>query len=186
MAQVAILVQTITSEFLKWTGRCCLYPFAVEWYSSCWLGTVSLTNLSVLQPKNPLKRWSLPGFLFFHVLRRRDSTVPTPGDARQVENIQPLSHQAQCSHGFWVGRSIGCLAPSVSFLPRTLSVWCSLRGRLCFYELRAAVDATMHFYVVTYKGHTDPVKNGDAFEILGMITILTDRKVTVKRSDNLS
>ena len=25
-AQVAILVQTITSEFLKWTGRCCLYP----------------------------------------------------------------------------------------------------------------------------------------------------------------
>ena len=26
LAQVAILVQTITSEFLKWTGRCCLYP----------------------------------------------------------------------------------------------------------------------------------------------------------------
>ena len=26
--KVAILVQTITSEFLKWTGRCCLYPFA--------------------------------------------------------------------------------------------------------------------------------------------------------------
>jgi len=44
----------------------------------------------------------------------------------------------------------------------------------------------MHFYVVTYKGHTDSVKNGDAFEILGMITILTERKVTVKLSDNLS
>ena len=28
VAQVAILVQTITSEFLKWTGRCCLYPIA--------------------------------------------------------------------------------------------------------------------------------------------------------------
>ena len=28
LAQVAILVQTITSEFLKWTGRCCLYPIA--------------------------------------------------------------------------------------------------------------------------------------------------------------
>ena len=42
----------------------CLYPFAVEWYSSCRLGTVSLTiNLSVLQPKNPRKRWCLPGVL---------------------------------------------------------------------------------------------------------------------------
>ena len=29
LAQVAILVQTITSEFLKWTGRCCLYPLAI-------------------------------------------------------------------------------------------------------------------------------------------------------------
>ena len=63
LAQVVILVQTITSEFLKWTGRCCLYPFAVVWYSSYWLGTVSLTiNLSVLQP-NPRKRWCLPGVL---------------------------------------------------------------------------------------------------------------------------
>ena len=26
LAQVSILVQTITSEFLKWTGRCCPYP----------------------------------------------------------------------------------------------------------------------------------------------------------------
>ena len=26
LAQVATLVQTLTSEFLKWTGRCCLYP----------------------------------------------------------------------------------------------------------------------------------------------------------------
>ena len=30
LAQVAILVQTITSEFLKWTGRCCLYPLALS------------------------------------------------------------------------------------------------------------------------------------------------------------
>ena len=28
LAQVAILVQIITSEFFKWTGRCCLYPIA--------------------------------------------------------------------------------------------------------------------------------------------------------------
>ena len=28
LAQVAILVQTITSEFLKWTGPLCLYPIA--------------------------------------------------------------------------------------------------------------------------------------------------------------
>ena len=28
LAQVAILLQTITSEFLNWTGRCCLYPIA--------------------------------------------------------------------------------------------------------------------------------------------------------------
>ena len=30
LAQVAILVQTITSEFFKWTGRCCLYPLALS------------------------------------------------------------------------------------------------------------------------------------------------------------
>ena len=30
LAQAAILVQTITSEFLKWTGRCCLYPLALS------------------------------------------------------------------------------------------------------------------------------------------------------------
>ena len=28
LAEVAILVQTITSNFLNWTGRCCLYPIA--------------------------------------------------------------------------------------------------------------------------------------------------------------
>ena len=28
LTQVAILVQAITSEFLKWTGRCSLYPIA--------------------------------------------------------------------------------------------------------------------------------------------------------------
>jgi len=26
LALVATLVRTITSEFLNWTGRCCLYP----------------------------------------------------------------------------------------------------------------------------------------------------------------
>ena len=51
--------------------------------------------------------------------------------------------------------------------------------------LRAAGEATRHFEVVPDRGHTDPVKNGDAFEILGIMTILADRKVTVKR-DNLS
>ena len=28
LAQAAILIQTITSEFLKWAGRCCLYSLA--------------------------------------------------------------------------------------------------------------------------------------------------------------
>ena len=65
-------------------------------------------------------------------------------------------------------------------------MWCSWLGRLCFFKLRAAGDATRHFDVVTDRGHTDPVKNGDAFEILGIMTILADRKVTVKGSDNLS
>ena len=37
----------------------------------------------------------------------------------------------------------------------------------------------MHFDVVTHRGHTDPVKNGDAFEILAIMIIFTDRKVTV-------
>ena len=96
-----------------------------------------------------------------------------------------FSH-AQCSNGFWVWRSIGCLAPSLSFLSRTFSVWCSWLGRLCFFKLRAAGDAARHFDVVTDRGHTDPVKNDDAFEILGIMTILADRKDTVKGSDNLS
>ena len=43
LAQVAILVQTITRNFLKWTGRCCLYPLLVVRCCSWWLGTVSLT-----------------------------------------------------------------------------------------------------------------------------------------------
>ena len=30
LAQVPILVQTITSEIFKWTGRCCLYPLALS------------------------------------------------------------------------------------------------------------------------------------------------------------
>ena len=57
---------------------------------------------------------------------------------------------------------------------------CSWLGRLCSFKLRAAGDATRHFEVVTDRGHIDPVKNGDAFEILGVMTILADRKVTVK------
>ena len=62
----------------------------------------------------------------------------------------------------------------------------SLLGRLCFFQLRAAGDAIRHFDVATDRGHTDPVKNGDAFERLGIMTILADRKNTVKGSDNLS
>ena len=34
--------------------------------------------------------------------------------------------------------------------------------------------------VVTDRGHTGPVKNGDAFERLGTMTTLADRKDTVK------
>ena len=54
----------------------------------------------------------------------------------------------------------------------------------CFHLQRAtplanAVDATD-------RGHTGPVKNGDAFERLGTMTTLTDRKGTVKGCDILS
>ena len=103
------------------------------WYSSCRLGTVSLTiNLSVLQPKNPQKALVPPG-----VLPRREVGDPActfpwgpktdhpcslpaspdasdAGDARLVENIQPLSQS--CSNDFWARRSIGCLAPPLSCL----------------------------------------------------------------------
>ena len=41
-----------------------------------------------------------------------------------------FSH-AQCSNGFWAWRSIGCLAPPLSFLS-DLPVGCSWLGRLCF------------------------------------------------------
>ena len=126
-----------TSEFLKWTGRFCLYPFAVVWYSSCWLGTVSLTiNLSVLQPKNPRKRWGLPGSF------------------------------SRCEVG-----DPACTFP-----------WGPKTDHPC--SLPASPDTSDD--VVTDRGHTDPVKNGDAFEILGIMTILADRKDTVKGSDNLS
>ena len=40
--------------------------------------------------------------------------------------------------------------------------------------------------VVTDRGHTGPVKNGDAFERLGTMTTLADRKDTVKCCDILS
>ena len=39
---------------------------------------------------------------------------------------------------------------------------------------------------VTDRGHTDPVKNGDAFERLGIMTLLADRKNTVMGRDNFS
>ena len=50
----------------------------------------------------------------------------------------------------------------------------------------AARDATRHVDDVTDRGHTDPVKNGDAFERLGIMTLLADRKNTVMGSDNFS
>ena len=40
--------------------------------------------------------------------------------------------------------------------------------------------------VVTDRGHTGPVKNGDAFKRLGTMTTLADRKDTVKCCDILS
>ena len=50
----------------------------------------------------------------------------------------------------------------------------------------AARDATRHVDDVTDRGHTDPVKNGDAFERLGIMTLLADSKNTVMGSDNFS
>ena len=43
----------------------------------------------------------------------------------------------------------------------------------------AARDAASHADDVNDRGHTDPVKNGDAFERLGIMTHLADRMNTV-------
>ena len=79
---------------------------------------------------------------------------------------------------------ISTITSNMSFIQ--LSLMLSGYPASSFFKLRAAGDATRHFDVVTDRGDTDPVKNGDAFEILGIMTILADRKVTVKGSDNLS
>ena len=50
----------------------------------------------------------------------------------------------------------------------------------------ATGDAASHAVDVTDRGHTGPVKNGDAFERLGTMATLADRKVTVKCCDILS
>ena len=50
----------------------------------------------------------------------------------------------------------------------------------------ATRDATSHAVDVTDRGHTGPVKNGDAFERLDIKTTLADRKDTVECCDFLS
>ena len=50
----------------------------------------------------------------------------------------------------------------------------------------AARDAASHADDVNDRGHTDPVKNGDAFERLGIMTHLADKMNTVMVSDNFS
>ena len=50
----------------------------------------------------------------------------------------------------------------------------------------ATSDAASHAVDATDRGHTGPVKNGDAFERLGTMTTLADRKGTVKGCDILS
>ena len=48
----------LISEFLRWTGRCCLYPLDFSYCCCCWLGTVSLTiNQSFLQLKRQESIW---------------------------------------------------------------------------------------------------------------------------------
>ena len=44
-------------------------------------------------------------------------------------------------------------------------------------------DAASHAVDVTDRGHTGPVKNGDAVERLGIRTALADRKDTVECCD---
>ena len=50
----------------------------------------------------------------------------------------------------------------------------------------ATRDAASHAVDVSDRGHTGPVKNGDAFERLGTMTTLAERKGTIKRCDILS
>ena len=181
MAPVAILVQTITSEFLKWTGRCCLYPFAVEWYSCCWLGTVSLTInlLIVLQPKNPRKCWGLPG-LFSRcevgdLLARvtggpttdHPYSLPASPDTSDAGDVvrrcppQGMQDQQRTFNHFF------SVTPNAQWFLGVKVYWLlSLIMELLLSDLGSVVMSRQD---VTDRGHTDPVKNGDAFERLGII-----------------
>ena len=50
----------------------------------------------------------------------------------------------------------------------------------------ATRDTASHAVDVTDRGHTGPVKNGDAFERLGIRATMADRKDTVECCDFLS
>ena len=178
LAHFAILVQTITYEFLMWTGRCCLISillfsllllagnclpfhqptcpttkdpkraFVLSWF----VITVSRWGFCFAFPWGSYNRPPLfaPSFTGCIWCIRRDSIPPFTGDARLPENTQPPS--LPCSNDLWARRSLGCLAPP----------WRSLE------------------YLSSGSGAFDPVKNGDAFETLGIVTTLADWKDTVK------
>ena len=95
-AQVAILVQTITSSSgldavvfirLQVARGCC-----------CWLGTVSLTiNLSFLQPTTPRKLWGFLGF--FLRCQVGDAAYTYPGGVPKLTTlVDSQIHQMHLTH----------------------------------------------------------------------------------------
>ena len=126
VAQVAILVQTITSSsgldavvFIRLqVARCCC----------CWLGTVSLTiNLSFLQPTTPRKLWGFLGF--FWRCQVGDSAYTYPGGVlKPTTLVDSQIHQPDASD-----TSAGCLAPPLRCLRDLFSVG-PVAERGCFSQ----------------------------------------------------
>ena len=99
LAQVAILVQTITSEFLKWTGRCCLYPLngssvLLLLAGNCLPYTI---NQSFLQPKTPRKQLGLLGF-FLRCLFGDSAYTHPWGVPRPNTLVDSQLHQMHLMH----------------------------------------------------------------------------------------
>ena len=80
---------------------------------------------------------------------------------------------------FWVWRSIGSIASAYGTS--------SFRAFPCGENWSDYIaDAAGHAVDAPDRGHTGPAKNGGAFERLGTMTTLADRKGTVKGCDILS
>ena len=97
---------------------------------------------------------------------------------KQTANIQPFSQSRPMPKSF-LGVKVHwqhCLSmePPLSELFSVVKI-----DRTALLSPLATRDAASHAVDATDRGHTGPVKNGDAFERLGTMTTLADRKGTV-------